>query len=169
MAELKKYVLGLDPEQEQIFVDCFKQYRWNMIREKLGLGDFKFDDLRKYADTFIMPSKALHTLRDYPAKVREVAREDKVPLIDLNAMSKILYQALGGNLDKAFNDGTHHNNYGSYQLAKCVVQGIRENKLDLAGYIVNDFQKFDPGMPDSVDSFDISASTLNTCGKPRGN
>jgi integrase len=47
MAELKKYVSGLDSEQEKIFVDCFKQYRWNKIREKLGLGDFKFHDLRK--------------------------------------------------------------------------------------------------------------------------
>jgi len=47
MAELKKYVSGLDSEQEKIFVDCFKQYRWNKIREKLGLSDFKFHDLRK--------------------------------------------------------------------------------------------------------------------------
>ncbi len=47
MTELKKYVSGLDSEQEKIFVDCFKQYRWNKIREKLGLGDFKFHDLRK--------------------------------------------------------------------------------------------------------------------------
>jgi integrase len=47
MAEIKKYISGLDPEQEKIFVDCFKQYRWNKIREKLGLGDFKFHDLRK--------------------------------------------------------------------------------------------------------------------------
>ena len=47
MAELKKYVSELDSEQEKIFVDCFKQYRWNKIREKLSLGDFKFHDLRK--------------------------------------------------------------------------------------------------------------------------
>jgi integrase len=47
MAEIKKYISGLNPEQEKIFVDCFKQYRWNKIREKLGLGDFKFHDLRK--------------------------------------------------------------------------------------------------------------------------
>ena len=47
MAELKKYVSGLDSEQEKIFRDRFKQYRWNQIREKLGLGDFKFHDLRK--------------------------------------------------------------------------------------------------------------------------
>jgi len=47
MAELKKYVSELDPKQEKLFTDCFKQYRWNLIRKKLGLGDFKFHDLRK--------------------------------------------------------------------------------------------------------------------------
>ncbi len=47
MTELKKYVSGLDPKQEKIFIDCFKQYRWNKIREKLGLSDLKFHDLRK--------------------------------------------------------------------------------------------------------------------------
>ncbi len=47
MAELKKYVSGSNPEQEKIFRDRFNQYRWNKIRDKLGLGDFKFHDLRK--------------------------------------------------------------------------------------------------------------------------
>ena len=47
MNELKKYVSGLDPKQEKIFTDCFKQYRWTQIRKKLGLGDFEFHDLRK--------------------------------------------------------------------------------------------------------------------------
>ena len=33
---------------ERLVGKCnFKQYRWNKIREKLGLGDFKFHDLRK--------------------------------------------------------------------------------------------------------------------------
>ncbi len=47
MAELKKYVSGLDPEQEKIFNDNFSRYRWVKIRQKLGLDDFKFHDLRK--------------------------------------------------------------------------------------------------------------------------
>jgi len=47
MAELKKYVSGLDAEQEKIFDDRFKQYRWEKIRQKVGLGDLKFHDLRK--------------------------------------------------------------------------------------------------------------------------
>jgi len=47
MAELQKYVSSLDPKQEKIFNRRFNQYRWTQIREKLGLGDFKFHDLRK--------------------------------------------------------------------------------------------------------------------------
>jgi integrase len=47
MVELKKYVSGLDPEQEKIFSDRFNQYRWDKIREKVMLNDFKFHDLRK--------------------------------------------------------------------------------------------------------------------------
>jgi integrase len=47
MNEIKKYMTELDPRQEKLFVDRFKQYRWNLIRKKLGLGDFKFHDLRK--------------------------------------------------------------------------------------------------------------------------
>jgi hypothetical protein len=57
MAELKKYVSGLDPKQEIIFNRRFNQHRWDKIREKLGLGDFKFHDLRKYAEFLIMPSR----------------------------------------------------------------------------------------------------------------
>ncbi len=47
MAELKKYVSGLDTEQENIFNDNFSRYRWTQIRRKLKLDDFKFHDLRK--------------------------------------------------------------------------------------------------------------------------
>ena len=47
MEEFKKYVSRLNPEQERIFGDRFNQYRWDQIRKKLGLGDFKFHDLRK--------------------------------------------------------------------------------------------------------------------------
>ena len=47
MAELKKYVSGLDAKQENIFNDNFSRYRWTKIRQKLGLDDFTFHDLRK--------------------------------------------------------------------------------------------------------------------------
>jgi len=108
------------------------------------------------------------TLGDYPETVRQVAKEDNVALIDLHAMSKMFYKALGENIDKAFQDGTHHNNYGSYELAKCVVEGIKQNKLDIAKYIVDDFKGFDPSSPDPVDSFVMPASPARTTRKHEG-
>jgi lysophospholipase L1-like esterase len=93
--------------------------------------------------------KVINTLGDYPEAVRRTAKEENVPLIDLNAMSKRLYEALGPqNIAKAFQDDTHHNNYGSYELAKCVVEGIKQNKLGIAKYLVDDVPPFDPGRPD---------------------
>jgi lysophospholipase L1-like esterase len=108
------------------------------------------------------------TLRDYPEKVREVAREDNVALIDLHAMSRVLYKALGGDLDKAFQDGTHHTSYGSYELAKCIVEGIRHSRTGLAVHVVDDFSGFDPQKPDPVDKFDVPASPASTNTSPQG-
>jgi len=110
-----------------------------------------------------------NTLAGYPDAVREVAREDNCALIDLNAMSKIFYKALGADLDKAFQDGTHHNNYGSYELAKCVVHGIKQSKLPLAKHIVKDLGDFDPAKPDPFAAFEIPASPMVSSTKPLGN
>lgn len=101
----------------------------------------------------------VNTLKDYPDAVRAVAREMNVPLIDLHAMSKTLYEAIGRqNIDKAFQDGTHHNAYGSYELARCVVEGIKENKLDLVKFLADDAGNFDPAHPDPVEAFHIPPS-----------
>ncbi len=109
------------------------------------------------------------TLGDYPAAVRALAKEEHLPLIDLNAMSKVLYKSLGADLGKAFQDGTHHNNYGSYELAKCVVEGIRQNHLPLDKFIAEDVGLFDPAHPDPVASFSIPASVQSSTTKPEGN
>jgi lysophospholipase L1-like esterase len=113
--------------------------------------------------------KVVNTLGDYPDAVRRAAEEENVPLIDLNAMSKTLYEALGPqNVGKAFQDGTHHNNYGSYELAKCVVEGIRSNRLGLAKYIVGDSPRFDPAHPDTVERFAVPASRQRSTKAPDG-
>ena len=108
------------------------------------------------------------TLAGYPDAVREIAKEENCALIDLNAMSLIFYKALGTNLGKAFQDTTHHNNYGSYELAKCVALGIQQAKLPLAKFLVNDFQ-FDPAHPDDVNTFQMDASPNASREKPLGN
>ena len=44
---------------------------------------------------FTPDGKIVPTLGDYPDAMREVAHDENVPLIDLNAMSKILFEAMG--------------------------------------------------------------------------
>jgi len=61
----------------------------------------------------------------------------------------------GDYLLMQFGHNDHHNNYGSYELAKCVVQGIWDHKLDIAKNIVDDFKGFDPAHPDPLDAFGL--------------
>jgi lysophospholipase L1-like esterase len=109
------------------------------------------------------------TLMGYPDAMREVAKEENCALIDLNAMSLVFYKALGADLGKAFQDGTHHNNYGSYELAQCVVEGIKQDKLPLAKFFVDDFKGFDPAHPDSLADFQMPISPVSSSEKPLGN
>ncbi len=113
---------------------------------------------------------------DYPAAVAAVAAGEKVAFIDLSAMSIAFYEALGpAKAPLAFSgsgerrDPTHHDNYGAYELAKCIVAGIRANRLELAAHIVDDFAGFDPAHPDDVDAFDLAPSPGRTNVAPRGN
>lgn len=108
--------------------------------------------------TFDRTGKIANSHGDYPEAVRQVAREENVSLIDLSAMSKILYETLGPEGSKAAfkdGDGTHHNNYGSYELAKCVVEGIRAARLGIAKYLAADTPPFDPSRPDPFESFNV--------------
>lgn len=109
------------------------------------------------------------TLGGYPDAVKRVAEQEKTALIDLHAMSRELYVGLGKNLGAAFQDGTHHNNYGSYEIAKCVVKGIREQKLPLAGMLADDVKPFDPSHPDAVEDFKYAVSPLESLASPDGN
>jgi lysophospholipase L1-like esterase len=121
--------------------------------------------------TFDQAGKITNSHGDYPEAVRRVAKEENIPLIDLNAMSKVFYEALGPEHSAvAFKtgDGTHHNNYGSYELAKCIVAGIKSAKLGVAKYLLNDTPPFDPARPDPADSFNLPASPMSTKTKPLG-
>ena len=121
--------------------------------------------------TFDGHGKITNSHGDYPEAVRQVAREEKVALIDLHEMSTRFYEALGPEKSKlAFkdSDGTHHNNYGSYELAKCVVEGIRSTKLALAKHLLKGLPVFDPSHPDPLESFVLPPSPAVTNTKPLG-
>lgn len=122
--------------------------------------------------TFDAAGRVTDSHGDYDDAVRQAARELGAPLIDLHAMSKPLYEALGPEESKkafAPGDGTHHNNYGSYQLARAVVEGIRSNRLALVKYLTGDQSHFDPARPAPLASFKIPPSPLATETKPLGN
>ena len=125
------------------------------------------------------------TLGDYPQTTRDVAVEDKVALIDLNAMSKTLYESLGdaGTLkafvhypantfpgqDKALADDTHFNGYGAYELARCIVQSIKDQHLPLAAYLRKDIPAYNPAQPDNVADWHLPMSPAIDTTKPYGN
>jgi lysophospholipase L1-like esterase len=120
--------------------------------------------------TFDAEGKITNSLGDYPEAVRQAAKEENVALIDLNAMSKLFYEALGpadAHLAFAGKDTTHHDNYGSYELAKCIVEGIRQARLPIAKYLY-DLPRFDPAHPDPVSKFDIPAEPAADAQRPYG-
>lgn len=113
---------------------------------------------------FDSDGKIIQTLGDYPAAMREVAQGEHVALIDLNAMSKTLFEALGPEKTlKAFvhfpantfpgqteelKDDTHFTDYGAYELARCVVKGIKDDHLPLAKYLRHGVKEINPARPD---------------------
>jgi len=135
--------------------------------------------------SFDEKGKVKNTHGEYPNAVRQLAQEEKLPLIDLNNMSEVLYEAWGPEKSKrAFvhypagtfpdqneplADNTHFNYYGGYQIAKCILKGITDNNLPIRKYIVSDFKTFDPGTPDDPDTFHIPATPFSSLVKPDGN
>ncbi|MEZ5426826.1 MAG: rhamnogalacturonan acetylesterase [Pyrinomonadaceae bacterium] len=122
--------------------------------------------------TFDGNEKITNSHGDYPEAVRQVAREEKVALIDLTDLSKDFYEALGRERSGAAfkeGDGTHHNNYGAYELAKMIAAEIKKQNLPLAKFLIKGLPRFDPKKPDPVESFALPASPLATDVKPLGN
>ena len=117
--------------------------------------------------------------------MRQTAAEEKVPLIDLNAMSKIFYEAMGPEnskkafvhypantypgQDKALADDTHFNPYGAYELSRCIVSAIIQSKLDLTRFLIDPVTVFDPAHPDALTDFHWYESPSVNLIKPDGN
>ncbi len=135
--------------------------------------------------SFDANGKIINTLEDFPASMRQMAKEDNVMLVDLNDMSKDLYEALGvenskkafvhypansyPGQDKPLADNTHFNPYGAYELAKCVVQSIVSNNYPLKQFVRDDWKTFDPKQPDSLLVFHWYDSPSVDVLKPDGN
>lgn len=129
--------------------------------------------------------KINETLGDYPEAVRQTAREENVAMIDLNAMSKTMYEAWGPQESikafvhfpantfpgqtKALEDNTHFTPFGAYEIAKIILKGIRQNNFELAKFVKDGIPDFDPARPDAFASFYWPPSPSTASIKPDGN
>lgn len=130
-------------------------------------------------------NKIVNTLDDFPDAMREIAKEENVDLIDLNFLSKTLFEAMGPeeakkafvhysanaypNQPTALADDTHFNTYGAYELAKCVVKSIVDQNLPLKKFISKNYKCFNPNTPDKVEKFHWPESIYMESLKPDGN
>jgi lysophospholipase L1-like esterase len=141
----------------------YKEYLRTFIAEARRRGGQPVLVTPMHRRAFDAGGKVRETLGDYPEAMRQVAKEEDAPLIDLHAMSAQFYEALGPEKSAAAfaangRDTTHHSAYGAYELARAVVQGIKDDKLDLVKYIDPAATAFDPSHPDSPESFVASGA-----------
>lgn len=129
--------------------------------------------------------KIQETHADYPEAMQWVAEREKVPLIDLHAMTRTFFETMGEEgskrafvhypantypgQDKALADNTHFNPYGAYEIAKCIIEGLRTAAPELIKHVRNEYVTFDPAHPDNVDTFHWVDSEKVDIVKPDGN
>lgn len=129
--------------------------------------------------------KIQDTHADYPEAIHWLAEREHVALIDLQEMTRMLFETMGEENSrkafvhypagtflgqtKAFADNTHFNPYGAYEIAKCVIEGLRQTDLPLANFLRKDYVSFDPAHPDDFRTFVWDQSPFVTLEKPDGN
>lgn len=135
--------------------------------------------------SFDANGKIQDTHLDFPDAVRWLAEKENIPLIDLHAMTRTLYEALGveeskrafvhypantyPGQDKPLADNTHFNPYGAYQIAQCVIEGMKKAKLPIVNYLRADYKGYDPAHPDALESFKWNECPFTEIEKPDGN
>ena len=134
-----------------------------------------FDNNGKIQDTHL----------DFPDAMRWLAAKENIPLIDLHQMTRTLYEAMGveeskkafvhypagtyPNQTKDLADNTHFNPYGAYQIAKCIVEGIKKLNLPIIQYLREDYITYSPAQPDDWNNFQWYDSPFTEIEKPDGN
>ena len=143
--------------QLKVFID--------MILDK---GAFPILATPTHRRNFDESGRIVETHADYPDGMREVARREDVPLVELHDLSAYFYEALGPEQSKRalvhvpagaypwvtapIADNTHFSPYGAFELAKCVMAELVRLRLPLAAHLQH-FHGFDPSFPDDPDTF----------------
>ncbi len=140
------------------------------------------------------------THANYPEAMLWVAERENVPIVDLHAMTRTFYETMGEEDSKKafvhypagsfpgqkapFKDNTHFNPYGAYELAKCVIEGLRQLQdtphasalMPLIKALRPEYltlypsaSPFNPAHPDSFSTFHWNPSPFFEAQKPDGN
>ena len=170
------------------FLDPFTTYKqtlkeWIVEARKRQMNPVLVTSMHRR--NFDSTGRINNTLGDYPEAVRQTGKEENVPVIDLNAMSKTVYEAWGPersvkafvhfaantypNQPKDVKDNTHFSSFGAYELAKCVVLGVQQNIPALAKHLKDNLSRFDPSKPGKFDAWQLPPSTFRGAVKPDGN
>jgi lysophospholipase L1-like esterase len=165
-----------DMKPNAVSIDDYKKLLTGYIAQTRAKGASPVIVTAMNRRTFGPDGKIVNSLAGYPDAAREVAAAQHAPLIDLNAMSKTLFDTLGPEVSmKAFmhypanaypnqtepiSDDTHFNSYGAYELARCVVRGIRQVNLPIATFLSKDVPDFDPAHPDSQPEFHLPPTPI---------
>lgn len=147
-----------DEAKEEKYKDRYttpEDYRRNLVRFITGARNKKaFPVLITPVSRmrFDKDGKALETHVEYSAIVMEVAKEQNVPVIDLDRKSRELMQKLGPDASRLLfmqlepgehpfypegsKDNTHFNELGARKMAEIVLAEIRAQRLELADRVV---------------------------------
>jgi lysophospholipase L1-like esterase len=163
------------------FAHMLKTYV-DQIREKGATPIFVTPTQRRSFDS---NGKILETHANYPEAMRWVAKDLGVQLIELHDMTRVFYEKLGmegskhafvhypartypGQL-KAFEDNTHFNPYGAYEISKMMVEGMKALNMPIVQYVQKDYIPFNPSQPDDWKSFHWNDGPFIDIVKPDGN
>ncbi len=174
-----------DQKPGSSYVEPFTTYKEHLklyIGEARKRGAIPVLVTSMHRRTFDSSGKITNSLKEYPEAMRQTAVEEKVALIDLTAMSQLFYESMGPESSiKAFvhypagtfpgqqrelKDDTHFNSYGAYQLAQCIVEGMRSNHLGLVKYLRSDIAHYDAAHPDDVSKWNLPLSPHSSARTP---
>ena len=170
---------GYVPPQTE-YKDLLRRY----IRDARSAGVMPILVTSMNRRSFDDQGRITQTLGEYPQAMRDVAAEEHVALIDLNAISKTLFEAIGPqetlhafvhfpantfpDQPEELKDDTHFTSWGAYLLAQGVVQSIRDQHLPLEKYVKAGTPPFRPDQPMRFEDFHLPASPSFSASTPYG-
>jgi lysophospholipase L1-like esterase len=155
----------------------------DLVRQKQGTIIFVTPTQRRRFDD--SKTKIVESHGDYPDAMRDVARREHVPVIELHDMTRTFFETLGfedskralvhypahtfPHQGKPLADNTHFNPYGAYEVAKMIVMGMKQLNLPIVKGLRSDWQDYSPSQPDDYRTFVWYPAPFMTIQKPAGN